>query len=174
MSDEAAGTVDGVGDDPARLTSAADGPFLHFYQGQYQRAVRLAWLLLRDAAAAEDATQDAFVGLWRRFEQVDNPAAFLRRAVVNNALARIRNRSRESAKLRLVQAQPTSAASEEPELLDLIGALPDRQRAVVVLRYWLGSSEQEIAAALGCRPGTVKSLASRALTRLREEMHDET
>jgi RNA polymerase sigma factor (sigma-70 family) len=56
------------------------------------------------------------------------------------------------------------------ELLELIGDLPYRQRVVIVARYWGGWSEQEIAGALGCRPGTVKSLASRALNRLRTEV----
>ena len=59
------------------------------------------------------------------------------------------------------------------EVLDLIDRLPSRQRAVLVLRYFEGLSELEIAEVLSCRPGTVKSLAARALSRLREELgHD--
>ena len=59
---------------------------------------------------------------------------------------------------------------EARELLDAVARLPYRQRAVVVLRYYADFSERDIADALGCRPGTVKSLASRALDTLRQEL----
>ena len=58
----------------------------------------------------------------------------------------------------------------DADLFDLVGTLPYRQRVVIVARYWGGWSEAEIAQILGCRPGTVKSLASRALTQLRQEV----
>ena len=58
----------------------------------------------------------------------------------------------------------------DADLFDLVGTLPYRQRVVIVARYWGGWSEAEIAQVLGCRPGTVKSLASRALTQLRQEV----
>ncbi|MGH9102676.1 MAG: RNA polymerase sigma factor, partial [Acidimicrobiales bacterium] len=58
----------------------------------------------------------------------------------------------------------------DAELFDLVGTLRYRQRVVIVARYWGGWSEAEIARMLGCRPGTVKSLASRALARLRQEV----
>jgi DNA-directed RNA polymerase specialized sigma24 family protein len=68
-------------------------------------------------------------------------------------------------------ASPVEVAPPECEqLLELLDALPYRQQAVLVLRYWLDLTEAEIAEALGCRPGTVKSLCARALTRLRKEL----
>ena len=60
--------------------------------------------------------------------------------------------------------------AEGSELFDVLGRLPTRQQAVVVLRYWMGLSEREIAEAISSRPGTVKSLASRALAQPREEL----
>jgi RNA polymerase sigma factor (sigma-70 family) len=66
--------------------------------------------------------------------------------------------------------RPASVSSGARELLDVIDALPSRQKAVIVLRYYEDLSEAEIARALGCRPGTVKSLAARALERLRKDI----
>jgi RNA polymerase sigma factor (sigma-70 family) len=62
------------------------------------------------------------------------------------------------------------AELEADELFDVLAALPDRQRAAVVLRYWHDLDENQIADALGCRPGTVGSLLHRAIARLREVM----
>ncbi len=73
------------------------------------------------------------------------------------------------AKLPLL-ASPTTTELSFDDLADAVAALPFRQRAVVVLRYHAGLSEAEIAEALACRPGTVKSLASRALSRLQKEI----
>jgi RNA polymerase sigma factor (sigma-70 family) len=73
------------------------------------------------------------------------------------------------AKLPLLVTQATAELAVD-DLADAVAALPFRQRAVVVLRYHAGLSETEIAEALGCRPGTVKSLASRALKRLENEI----
>jgi RNA polymerase sigma factor (sigma-70 family) len=65
---------------------------------------------------------------------------------------------------------PATESDPHLYLIDLIDELPYRQKAVVVMRYWLDLSEREIADHLGCRPGTVKSLASRAMERLRKDL----
>lgn len=67
-------------------------------------------------------------------------------------------------------AEPVAVDLGVSDLADAIDGLPVRQRSVLVLRYYCDFSEAEIAAVLGCRPGTVKSLSSRALRRLRKEM----
>jgi RNA polymerase sigma-70 factor (sigma-E family) len=144
--------------------------FAAFYRAQYPRSVRLAYLLTRSTAAAEDLAQEAFTAVHRRFGALDAPEAYLRTSVVN--ACRRWHRSREREHRRLVRAVPVDATTETSsgELLDAVAALPYRYRAVIVLRYWADCSEREIADALGCRPGTVKSLASRALAQLREEV----
>jgi RNA polymerase sigma factor (sigma-70 family) len=92
----------------------------------------------------------------------------LRRAVVNACWSWHRRDRRERALLRRAAAGAGEATGlEADEMLDAVDALPFRQRAVVVLRYYHDLPERDIAAALGCRPGTVKSLASRALNTLR-------
>jgi RNA polymerase sigma factor (sigma-70 family) len=109
------------------------------------------------------------VGVYRNWHTLDNPDAYLRAAVVNRARNAHRNRARHKAKLPLLfEADRVDFAAAE--LNDAVARLPFRQRAVLVMRYYLGLREAEIAEALGCRPGTVKSLASRALARLATEV----
>lgn len=144
--------------------------FSDFYRREYDRSVRLAWLLTGSRAAAEDVVQEAMTGVYRSFDRVESPAAYLRRAVVNGAKSRQRSERRQQDQLMLQEHARQAVDVAAGELLALIGQLPYRQRVVIVTRYWGGWSEQEIARALGCRPGTVKSLASRALNRLRTEV----
>ncbi|HEX7133883.1 MAG TPA: sigma-70 family RNA polymerase sigma factor, partial [Iamia sp.] len=93
--------------------------------------------------------------------------AYLRRAVVNGAAQHHRRRHRDQAVMQRHGPDDTTAAPEDEYLADAIAALPFRQQAVVVLRFWGGLSEREIAAAVGCRPGTVGPTLTRALRRLR-------
>ncbi|MEN9505383.1 MAG: hypothetical protein RI958_1309 [Actinomycetota bacterium] len=132
-------------------------------------AFRLAAFLTHDTQVGEDIAQDVMVEMSRRWDWIDNPDAYLRRAVTNgswNWKRRVRTADRKL---------PLLAVSGRDEmrfdhLADAVARLPFRQRAVVVLRYYSGLSEAEIADALGCRPGTVKSLASRALAALSKEI----
>jgi RNA polymerase sigma factor (sigma-70 family) len=160
--------------DMSSRTADPDPPpedFETFFGRELPRAVRLAWLLTRSASTAEDVAQNAMVAVHRRFDQLDSPSAYLTRVIVNGC-----SRSRQAAanQLRLVeQLALTGSDVADPRddyVLDAIAALPYRQRVVVVLRYWCDWSEADIAAGLACRPGTVKSLASRALARLRTEL----
>jgi RNA polymerase sigma factor (sigma-70 family) len=152
------------------LPSRGEG-FDGFFRREYPPAVKLAWLLTHSAPAAEDVVQEAMVSVHRRFDTLDSPAAYLTRAVVNRCRSWHRS---GAARLRLTQRLSVSVESHveaaDEYLLDVVHALPYRQRVVIVARYWGGWSETQIAAALGCRPGTVKSLASRALARLRTEL----
>jgi RNA polymerase sigma-70 factor (sigma-E family) len=144
--------------------------FEDFYRREYPRAVRLAFLLTRSGAAAEDVVQEAFAAAHRRFAGIESPTSYLRASVVNGCRRWHRTAARDERRLRRSLPIDTVTEPVSGDLLDAVAALPYRQRAVIVLRYWADCSEQDIARALGCRPGTVKSLASRALTRLREEV----
>jgi RNA polymerase sigma factor (sigma-70 family) len=158
---------------PARASEPAQcggGGFADLYRREYDASLRLAWLLTGSRAAAEDVVQDAMTSVYRSYERIESPEAYLRRAVVNTARSRRRDERRQQERVRLQERVRPAVAPVDAELLELIGKLPYRQRVVVVARYWGGWSEKEIARVLGCRPGTVKSLASRALNRLRTEV----
>lgn len=160
---------------PVTGTASADvgDPFEALYRAEFTRSVQLAHLLTGSNAAAEDIAQDAFLRIRPRLAALDAPAGYLHRTVVNLCRTWHRTHSRRSARerrwLRPVDVA-APAAGEHDELLALIDRLPFRQRAVLVARYWLDLPEAEIAALLGCRPGTVKSLASRALDTLRKDL----
>jgi len=147
-----------------------DVDFAAFYRRAYPAAKRLAHLLTNGSPDAEDVVQDVFSKLPDRYDRLDNPDAYLRRAIVNGCRQRFRSRSREDARLRLVTSgQSTMAATTDP-MLDAVAALPARQRAAIVLRYWADLDDAEIADALGARRSTVRSLVHRGLATLRKDL----
>jgi RNA polymerase sigma-70 factor (sigma-E family) len=148
-------------------TEASPSEFAQFYREAWPSAVRLAGLLTQDARVAEDVAQDAFTRVLPKWSRVENPNAYLRAAVVNACRSWQSRRHTERTKLPLLATADSTELAFDA-LADAVGALPYRQRAVLVLRYHVGLSEAEIADALGCRPGTVKSLTSRALAALRK------
>lgn len=147
------------------------------FVGHYDHAFRFAYLVSGDRQAAEDAVQTAFVHLLARPRMPpDNVAAYVRKTVVNALLAERRSATRRAAReQRFVSgaSQTCDNRSADADVAAALTALTARQRAAVVLRYWEDLSERDIAAALGCRPGTVKSLLARSLEILRETVpHD--
>lgn len=153
---------------PANAATTADEQVRATYEEHWPRLVRLARLLTGSHHLGEELAQEAFVGLLRH-GPVAVPGAYLRRSVVNLSL----NLGRRAARERVHLARERDVwflPPESDDLWPLVVALPDRQRAVLVLRYYEDLSERAIAEVLGCRPGTVKSLTSRALARLREEL----
>ena len=141
--------------------------FEAFYRERWASTVRLAALLTQSNTAAEDLAQEAFTRVYRQWSRVRDPGPYLRSAVLNASRNYHARRRTERLKLPLLVDRETSGL-DFAELADVVAALPYRQRAVLVLRYQDGLSEREIADALGCRPGTVKSLAARALARLKK------
>lgn len=153
--------------------------FARLYADQFAPLVRLAALLVGSTATAEDVVQESFAKLHGRFHRVDEPRAWLRVAVVNASRNERRRLGRVRRHLNGPAIQRTAGAVTGPPpepadaaLLAALRRLPERQRAAVVLRYYLGLSEVEIAATLGIRPGTVKSRLHRALARMRTELEE--
>jgi RNA polymerase sigma-70 factor (sigma-E family) len=142
--------------------------------------LRTAYLIVWDLPEAEDLVQETLLKIARRWPKVhrmDHPLAYARRILVNLALDGGARRARARAEL-VAEPQPREAAAIDPsgtvdtydELLAALATLPPRQRAVLVLRYFLDLPEAEVAAALQCSLGTVKSTASRGLARLEQTL----
>lgn len=152
---------------PAAPLTLAD-----LYRDHRMRLVRLAVLLVDQPATAEDVVQEAFTGLHRHWSGLRDEAAavaYLRTAVVNGSRSVLRRRrtAREYVAPHGVNARSAESlamlSAEHQSVVDALGSLPPRQREVLVLRYYGGLSEAEIAEAAGISRGTVKSTASRAL-----------
>ena len=143
--------------------------FDDFYRQRWTATVRLAHVLTGSAPLAEDLAQEAFAALAGRFVEVEHPHAYLRTTVVNLARSQHRRRVLHDQLVQLVE-RPVAGELGASELLDAVDALPYREKAVLVLRYYEDLPETEIAAALGMRPATVRTVAARALRRLRREI----
>ena len=148
-------------------------------------AFRTAYVIAGSAADAEEAAQDGFVKAYRALGRFRSGAPFrpwLLQIVANEARNRRRSAGRRaSLELRLAAEGTSGGAAPSPEaelvaseersaLLGAMEQLREEERLVLACRFFLDLSEEETAAALGCRRGTVKSRQSRALARLREEM----
>jgi RNA polymerase sigma-70 factor (sigma-E family) len=141
--------------------------------------LRTAYLIVWDEAEAEDLVQECLLKVarrWPRVRRMVQPRAYARRILVHLALDGARGRARRRSELEPdVGASPSTvdplpAFGTRVELLEALGELPARQRAVLVLRYFNDLTEVQVAEVLGCAPGTVKSSASRGLERLREAL----
>lgn len=159
---------------PAEPRNLAD-----LYRDHRMRMVRLAVLLVDDPGTAEDVVQEAFTGLHRHWAGLRDEAAavaYLRTAVVNGSRSVLRRRrtARDYVPPHQVNARSAESlamlSAEHQAVVDALGALPPRQREVLVLRYYGGMSEAEIADATGISRGTVKSTASRALDAVQRSM----
>jgi RNA polymerase sigma-70 factor (sigma-E family) len=156
------------------MEQGLDEEFREFMHGHWPTMVRLAYGLTGDLGHAEDVAQAAFArayAAWPRVVRAGNPDAYVRKIVVNENRNRFRKR-RVSERLTDVIPErdaldATGDLSDRSALMTALRALGPRQRAVVVLRYWLDLTEAETAATLNCSVGTVKSQASRALVTLR-------
>ena len=146
------------------------------YAAHWGALVRLASLLLGSTSAAEEVVQEAFVGTYRRWHRLRDPqaaAGYLRSSVVNGCRSAHRHRVVE-----IRHRQPSDPAPAGPDeiaerreedavVMAVLATLPQRQREVLVLRYYLDASEAEIADLMGISRGAVKSHAHRGLATLR-------
>jgi RNA polymerase sigma-70 factor (sigma-E family) len=160
---------------------AEAGRLSALFSEHHGELVRLALLMVGDLPTAEDVVQDVYLSLHARRGRSaagnDAPLPYVRAAVLNGCRSVLRRRGiarragimhRASApEQALVSAESEVILSEDRrQVLDALASLPRRRREVLVLRYYLGLSEAEIAAVLGISPGTVKSTAARGLTTL--------
>jgi RNA polymerase sigma-70 factor (sigma-E family) len=151
--------------------------FAPFVRANTAALLRSAYLLTGNAPAAEELVQDTLVRLypkWHLVAAADVPVAYVRRSLAN---AFVNERRRPASREVVLDVLPertdlrdaATALADRDEVWGLLRTLPGRQRAALVMRYFDDVPDDEIADALGCRAGTVRSLISRGLASLREQ-----
>jgi RNA polymerase sigma-70 factor (sigma-E family) len=149
------------------------------YQATALELIRLAYLMVGDRASAEDVVQEAFCGLyrrWDRLEHADNALYYLRASVLNGCRSVLRHR----AVRRRILADPPAVSAEavvlggeeREEVVRAVARLPHRQRQVLVLRFYSGLSYEQISRVMGIGQSTVRSTAHRALEALGRAMKE--
>ena len=166
---------------PEAAQAEANRQVTALYEAHALSLARMALLILGDSAAAQDVVQDAFLGLFRRWDKLDDIGAapgYLRTSVLNGCRTLLRQRSRvplaepeallESAETALLQSE------EQRAVIAAVRRLPARQREVLVLRYFLDMTEEQAARAMGVSRGTVKSTSFRAVAAMGRMLADES
>jgi RNA polymerase sigma-70 factor (sigma-E family) len=141
---------------------------------------REAYLLVGDTHLAQDLVQTALAKAyvsWRRVSDSENPDAYVRKILVNANISRLRKRRVRELLTDMTMetheaymAPVVGADTTRVDVIRILMALPKRQRTAVVLRYWADLPEAEVAAAMGCSVGTVRSQSAKALAKLRDQL----
>ena len=147
----------------------AVGGFRKVYETALPRLVRLAHLITGSNSVAEDVVHDVFVAAYRKWERIDDPHAYLYRAVVNRSRSVLRRRVLES------KHESNSSTTELPPELDevwiALARIPAKRRTALVLRYYADLPVEAIAEIMGVRPATVRSLIHRGYASMRKELN---
>src|ERR1700677_2541220 len=160
----------------------ADRARTALYSTHYRSLVRLAALLVRDVATAEEVVQDSFVAMhasWRRLRDSEKALSYLRQSVVNRS--RLVLRHRVVVDKNAPKPPPQAPSAEQGAITELersavvaaLRKLPDRQREALVLRYYADLTEAQIASAMGISRGAVKSHTARGMSALRTTLERE-
>ena len=152
----------------------AEAAVTALYQARAVGLIRLAYMMLDDLPAAEDVVQEAFCGLYRRWDRLkdaDSAMFYVRASVLNGCRSVLRRRA---VRRRFSADQPPAVSAEavvlsgeeREEVIRAVARLPHRQREALVLRFYLDLPDEQIARVMGIRQGTVRSTAHRALEAL--------
>jgi len=169
-----------LGSIPAELD--ADRAVTELYSEHYRTLVRLATLLVRDMATAEEVVQDSFIAMhasWRRLRDTDKALSYLRQSVVNKSRSVLRHRVVMDRNAPKPAPDVPSAEHgaitllERSSVVEALRKLPMRQREALVLRYYADLSEAQIASVMGISRGAVKSHTARGMTSMRAVLETE-
>ncbi|HKG57615.1 MAG TPA: sigma-70 family RNA polymerase sigma factor [Candidatus Limnocylindrales bacterium] len=161
----------------ARATPRREAAFLLLADEHLDRAYRLARAILREPAEAQDATHDAFVQAWRKWETLRDPGRFeswFDRILVNTCRNRLRTRRWQatdiSAEVALATGDHAASTDDRRAMADAIATLSPDHQVVVALRFYRDLTVADIATRLGIPVGTVQSRLHYALKRLRDDL----
>jgi RNA polymerase sigma-70 factor (sigma-E family) len=154
------------------VTRGSDEEFIAFVSSSSPGLLRLAWMLSGSESTAEEMVQDALSRVYPRWQSVSAsaPLAYARRVLINVNIDRIRARSREGVTVHGAvpeRGAVSSVVEDRDHVVRMLQILPPRERQVVVLRYYVGLPEREVADLLGISLGNVKAAGSRGLSKLR-------
>jgi RNA polymerase sigma-70 factor (sigma-E family) len=167
---------------PARQTAEADLAITAMYDTEYRSLVRMSALLLGDVGSAEEIVQDSFIAVhaaWHGLHDIDKGTHYLRRTVMNRSRSLLRHRA--VVEKHMSTSEPDMPSAEQAAITRLertaviaaLRTLPARQREALVLKFYLGLSEAEVAAAMRISEGAVKSHTARAKAALRSRLEPE-
>jgi len=167
----------------ARSEWSAELAVVELYSMHYSALVRLAAMLVRDTPTAEEVVQDAFIAMhdgWERLRDAEKALAYMRQAVVNRSRSVLRHRmvvekNQQKPSPDMPSAEHGALALlERSAVIAALRGLPERQREVIVLRYYADLSEAEIASAMKISRGAVKSHTSRGMAALRAALEQDS
>lgn len=161
------------------MASSAHQRLNELYALHASSALRLAFLMTGDGDAAEDIVQDAFVRLYARFgdrKAPDGIDGYLRRTIVN--LSHDRHRKLKTLRAFVARGlqhdvEPPADVSSRLDIRSRLQRLPHRQRAALVLRYYVDMTEAQAADVIGCSVPALKQLVQRGLKTMREQQQGE-
>ena len=164
---------------PGDTWASAEAAVTELYEASALSLIRMAYVMLGDLPSAEDVVQEAFCGLYRRWDRLastDGALYYVRTSVLNGCRSTLRRQAvRRGFLQQRTLADPPPAASaesvvlggaEREEVIEALGRLPHRQREVLILRFYAELPDEQIGRVMGIRPGTVRSTAFRALDAL--------
>lgn len=141
------------------------------FEREFDGMVRLARVMLGPGSDVDDVVMTAFVATATRLDSLASPGAYLRTSVVNGCRRRLRDahRRRRIWEERVVPSRADLHTPARDEFVgDLLAALTERERTAIVLTYYVDLTVAQAAEVMGCRPGTVKSLVSRGMAKMRK------
>lgn len=144
--------------------------FDEFYRVEAAGQVRRAALLVGSDQVANDVVHDALAAMYQRWDRIESPGSYLNRAVLNGCRDVARRRATQRRLMDRLRAVREGPEEHGDHLDDVLARLPFNHRAAIVLRYWAGLSTAQIAALLGCPPGSIGPWIERGLSTLRKEL----
>ena len=146
------------------------GAFERAYLDERDALLRLAFLLVRSTAIAEELTQDAFARLYQHWDEVEHPAGWVRTTLVRLCTTWSSRQGMERERVdRLDRPYPLGEPSVD-EVWDALARVRPERRVVLVLRYYDDLAVDDIAALVGCKAATVRTRVHRGLADLRKEL----